>query len=243
MLPVDPQAPPPDPSSPRATWETIHARLHEAIVRHRLDPGAKLVEDEIAAHFGVSRTIVRAALQALAREGVVEIRRHRGASVARPSPEEARGIFEARGLVEPHLVRMAAARIKPDDVSGLRACLEREHAAVEADRPQEAVHLSAEFHRVIAGIAGHGVLERILADLLSRSSLVVALYWRRPETLCESHAHHALVDALERRDGGRAAALMERHLVELLAGLDLGAEPARRTSLANALSMRAPTAS
>lgn len=238
------QAPPvPDAEPPRATWETVHARLHEAIVRHRIGPGAKLVEDEIAGHFGVSRTIVRAALQALAREGVVEMRRNRGASVAWPSPAEARGIFEARALVEPHLVRMAATRIMGADVAALEACLLREHAAVRDDRPQDAVHRSAEFHRIIAGIAGHEVLERILADLLSRSSLVVALYWRRPETLCESAAHHALVAALERRDGTQAAALMEEHLAALLDGLDFRDPAPARFSLAEALSQATPTTS
>lgn len=218
-----------------ASWKPIHDALHDAIIRHRLDPGAKLVEDEIAELFGVSRTIVRTALQALSRDGVVVIQRNRGASVAHPLPEEAREIFEARALVEPAIAAMAAARMAPGDGERLRACLAAEHAAITADNLREAVFLSAEFHRVIAGLSGHAVMAAIVGDLLSRSSLVVALYWRRPESMCANHAHHAIVDALTARDGESAAALMRTHLVDLLAGLDLSVRPSRRSNLAEAL--------
>ncbi|GGD08546.1 GntR family transcriptional regulator [Aureimonas glaciei] len=218
-----------------ASWKPIHDALHDGIIRHRLDPGAKLVEDEIAELFGVSRTIVRTALQALSRDGVVVIQRNRGASVAHPLPDEAREIFEARTLVEPAIAAMAAARMTASDGERLRACLAAEHAAIASDNLREAVFLSAEFHRVIAGLAGHTVLATIVGDLLSRSSLVVALYWRRPESMCANHAHHAIVDALEAGDGETAAALMRTHLIDLLAGLDLSARPSRRSSLAEAL--------
>ena len=204
-----------------ASWQPVRDGLHEAIIRHRLDPGAKLVEDEIAEAFGVSRTIVRTALQALAGDGIVVIERNKGASVARPQPEEAREIFEVRALVEPRIAGLAAQKMTPADAARLAACIEAEHAAIAADDPGEAVYISADFHRLIAGIAGHGVLASIVGDLLSRSSLVVALYWRRPEAMCASGAHHALLEALVEGNGDKAASLMRQHLFDLLAGLDL----------------------
>jgi DNA-binding GntR family transcriptional regulator len=225
------------PATPaRPSWQAIHDALHEAIVRHRLHPGAKIVEDEVAELFGVSRTIVRASLQALARDGIVVIERNKGARVARPSPEEARGIFEARELIEPRLAALAAGRVGPGDVERLRALLDAEHGALAEDRPRDALFLSADFHRAIAGTSGHAVLGSILGDLLSRSSLVIALYWRRPETLCENHAHGALADALAARDAGRAALLMRQHIADLLGGLDLAERPVRRSTIAEALS-------
>lgn len=54
---------------------------------------------------------------------------------------------------------------------------------------------------------------------------MIALYWRRRDTLCESHAHHALVDAIAARDGARAEELMTSHLVDLHSGLDLRERP------------------
>ena len=59
-------------------------------------PGAKLPEDAIGERFGASRTIVRHVLGQLAAEGLVELRRNRGAAVATPSWNEARDVFDVR---------------------------------------------------------------------------------------------------------------------------------------------------
>jgi DNA-binding GntR family transcriptional regulator len=67
----------------------IYRALRHAIIAQALMPGAKLPEDTIGEQFGVSRTIVRNALAKLAAEGLVELRRNRGAAVAAPSWDEA----------------------------------------------------------------------------------------------------------------------------------------------------------
>ena len=58
---------------------------------------------------------------------------------------------------------------------------------------------------------------------------------RDTRALCETQAHHALLDAFERRDGDAAEELMKSHLLDLVASLDLRnvAQPA--TSLREAL--------
>ena len=60
---------------------------------------------------------------------------------------------------------------------------------------------------------------------MSRSSLIIALYWRRRDTTCESHAHHALVDAIAQDQSTGASELMSSHLADLLSGLDLSPKP------------------
>ena len=74
----------------------IYRALRHAIIEQALEPGAKLPEDAIGERFGASRTIVRHALGRLAAEGLVELRRNRGATVATPSWDEARDIFDVR---------------------------------------------------------------------------------------------------------------------------------------------------
>ena len=83
-----------DPDSQDRSSATVAARLAEAIHDHRLIPGMKLNEDEVGVIYGVSRTVVRAALQELAHNHLVELRRNRGAFVAQPSVKEAREVFE-----------------------------------------------------------------------------------------------------------------------------------------------------
>ena len=81
--------------------ERIVDRMATAIHEHRLAPGMKLNEDEVGEVYGVSRTVVRAALQKLAHMHLVDLRRNRGAFVAQPTVKEAREVFEARALLEP----------------------------------------------------------------------------------------------------------------------------------------------
>lgn len=220
-----------------ASWQTIHDGLLGAILRHRLAPGAKLVEEDIAELYGVSRTVVRAALQALARDGLVALQRNKGASVAHPTPEEARQIFEARALIEPHLVAMAVRRAQPSDLAALEASVHAEHASAHRHNPREAVYHSADFHRRIASMADHAVLAGILGELLSRSSLVISLYWQQPTTLCDNQAHLALLDAFRARDCEGAVRLMRAHIDALLADLDFAPRPRPLSGLAQALSI------
>jgi DNA-binding GntR family transcriptional regulator len=69
-------------------------------------------------------------------------------------------------------------------------------------------------------ICGEGALTRFLAGLISRSSLVIALYGR-PASACGHDEHAALVDALAAADGPRAAALMAEHLEHIMGDLVL----------------------
>lgn len=203
----------------------IAVALERAIVEHRLPPGAKLPEDEIGELYGAGRTVVRGALQRLAHDGLVTLRRHKGASVAAPDVREAREVFEARALLEPRTARSAALRATQGQARLLRGHIADEHAAMAAGEAGRAVWLSGRFHVTIAEIAAQATIAAFIETLVARSSLVIALYWRRRDTLCESHAHEALVDAIEAGDGARAEGLMQSHLVDLLSGLDLSERP------------------
>ncbi|MEM8539262.1 MAG: GntR family transcriptional regulator [Pseudomonadota bacterium] len=218
-----------------ATIEGVARQIEQAILDHRLAPGTKLTEDEIASIYGIGRTIVRGALQALTHKGLVEIRRNRGAFVAKPSVREACEVFEARALLEPRTARSAAERARAADVRILHRHIEQEHAALDAGNTGRAVYLSGEFHVAIARIADQTTIENFIYELIARSSLIVALYWRRRDALCESHAHHALVDAIANGDGALAEELMTSHLVDLRSCLDLSETPAPPKTLRDAL--------
>ncbi|MEO1456702.1 MAG: GntR family transcriptional regulator [Pseudomonadota bacterium] len=215
--------------------EVVADRLRRAVLAHRIAPGTKLTEDEVGAALGASRAIVREALRALAHEDLVEIQRNRGAFVARPDKREAVEIFEARSLLEPRTARSAAERASFTDVSDLRRHLTEESEAMKAGDSGRAVYLSGQFHLQIARIANQATIARFIEGLILRSSLIVALYWRRPSAMCECHAHDALVDAIASGNGDLAEEIMHGHLVDLLCGLDLTEQPKEDISLATAL--------
>ena len=206
---------------PAASWTPVFVNLRDAIVGHKIPPGMKLAEDEIASIYAVSRTTVRAALQALAHSKLVNLEPNRGAVVAQPDKREAREVFEARALIEPHVAMLACGRNDRSRVSLLRQHLEEEHKAIHDGRDSDAIMLSAQFHVGIAELAEHTILTNMVKELVARSSLIIALYWRRRDATCERHAHQALVDAITKGDGAAAFELMKSHIVDLASGLDL----------------------
>lgn len=228
----DPKAQPPKPT---ARWQPVYNGLREAIISRRLTPGTKLPEDELASIYSVSRTAVRAALQALAHDRLARLEPNRGAFVAQPSRKEAREVFEARTLIEAKLSGLAAKTARPDDIARLRQHLISEHRARDAGDDCDAIALSAHFHVEIAEIAGHSILTEIVRDLVSHSSLIIALYWSNRETTCKCDAHHALVEAIADGDASAASTLMKDHIADLLAGLDLSRNETKSERLADIL--------
>ncbi len=217
------------------TADEIAAHLTEAVHEHRILPGMKLSEDEVGEIYGVGRTVVRQALRQLAHDGLLRIERNRGAFVAKPSVKEAREVFEARALLEPRTARAAAERSTPKDMARLERHIAEEHEALSAGEPGRALKLSGEFHVDIARIADQETIEGFVRQLVSRSSLVIALYWRRRNAMCESHAHHALLGALRDHDADTAEDLMKGHLLDLLSQLDLRDHRDEMLSLKDAL--------
>ncbi|MEP5730696.1 MAG: GntR family transcriptional regulator [Sulfitobacter sp.] len=213
-------------SSAPVTADTVSNAVSQAIHEHRLAPGTKLGEDELSDIYEVSRTIVRTALQSLAHQHIIEIKRNRGAFVAQPSLTEAQEVFEARELLEPRTARRAAQKATAKDVALLKDHITQEHAALNAGDRGRALSLSGKFHVEIARIAQHKTIADMINVLVARSSLIIALYWRRESAICESQAHHALINAIGDNDGARAEELMQRHLVDLHSALNLKESPA-----------------
>jgi len=199
-------------AAPAGSTQRIVESIVHAIVERRLMPGTKLGEQKIADLFDVSRTVVRQALNQLSRDRLVTLEPARGAFVAMPGVQEARQVFEVRALVEAAMVRRLAARITAAQIAELRAHLRDERRAVARTDVTGRTRLLAGFHVVLARMLGNEVLAQLLADLLSRSSLISLMYQSSHSAVASQDEHVQIVDALERRDARAAVRLMERHL-------------------------------
>ena len=199
----------------------IYERMVSAILDHKLPPGTKLVEDKLATAFGVSRTRIRPVLVRLANEQVVTLTPNRGASVAQPTVEEAREVFEVRRMIEPTLVERFIAIAQATDIARLSDCITAEEEAREAGDMRRAIRQAGDFHLHIAQAAGHQTLGRILRELVSRTSLILMTYSadhgkeREEATACGCREHKALLDAIRLPDPVEAPRLMRQHLERL----------------------------
>lgn len=204
--------------------QQIRDAIREAIVERRLSPGTKLSEGDVGNLFNVSRTLARAALQALSYEGLVSVEKNRGAFVAYPSPEEARQIFAARRLVEPGILKEAAERITPSQIQHLKQLL-LEEGRLMAERGQSArraeIKASGDFHLMLVSISGNLIMQRFMEELVARSSLVIALYGQSSASSCGHAEHGDIIAAIERKDIETARHLMLHHISHIEADLDL----------------------
>lgn len=204
----------------KTTTDLIVSSLTRAIVERRLMPGTKLVEQKLADHFDVSRTVVRQALFQLAQNRLVRLEQSRGAFVATPSVEEAQQVFAVRRMVEAEMIRQLVPKVKKKDIKALREHLKAEaKAIVDGADTLKRTELLGDFHIVLANILDNFVLAQILRDLISRCALITLMYQSRSDAKHSNNDHVEIVDAIEANDVDRAVERTVLHLQAVEASL------------------------
>lgn len=203
--------------------------IADAIARGDHPPGHRLPpERELSAQLGVSRTTVREALLALEIKGFVEIRVGAGvfvlpaalrdpalgslAEIDSAGPWE---VLEARRLIEGHSAYCAATRIDEAGLNRIDANITAMELALDDIPLFDA--LDAEFHLLIAGAAGNGVIETYVGHLwkMRKSRLWETWYdkTRHRTNRVRSAADHRVIQrALQRGLPDAAQTAMRAHL-------------------------------
>lgn len=213
----------------------IYRALRHAIMEKALEPGSKLPEDAIGEQFGVSRTIVRNALGQLAAEGLVELKRNRGASVAVPSWDDARDIFDIRVAMERLVVKRLSGRLTAEQISQLKTHVDKEEKARGKDEPLS-IRLATEFHILLAEMTGSAVMARYVGELASRCGLILSIYSRPHSSECAVSEHRTIIDALQKKDDERAMRIMDEHLQAVVERALILEKPQKERDIRNVLS-------
>jgi DNA-binding GntR family transcriptional regulator len=200
---------------------SIHREIWSAIIDHRIPPGTPLPEDALSNAFGVSRTIVRKVLQRLAHERLVDIVPNKGATVAKPSNEEARQVFDARRAIERAVVERVVANARDPEIEALVSLVAEEKQAFDNGDKRRRLTLSGEFHCRLAALSGNEVLTSVVSELVSRTSLIIALYELPGAVPCSHSEHLEIIDAIRRRDTRKAIQYLDHHLQHIEAQIDL----------------------
>lgn len=205
--------------TPRAAT-LVYRALHSDIVSLRLKPGQALLDRELEARFGVSRTPIREAILRLADERLVDIFPQSGTFVARIP---VRALFEAiliRKALEETIVRIVVQTGNPAQFEALAANLAAlEAAALVQDRPL--FHdLDTAFHEGVASIAGFPGIWHAIQQVkvqIDRYRLLTLPEEGRLSRVVEEHA--AVLQAMRAGDAERAVAAMGHHLGQMLGEL------------------------
>ncbi len=199
----------------------IADKLYTAILEHRLPPGTKLAEGRLVNIFGVNRTRIREVLTRLAYERVVELVPYQGAYVFKPSVRDTMGVFEARRVIEPFVVDKLVSAASTSAVEQLSKHLEREAEARRNQERPRIIRLSAEFHILLAELAGNASLLRSTRELTTHTCLAICAYSNSTDTSCRDDEHAWIVEAIRKQDVTSAIRLMLDHLDHILKSLNL----------------------
>lgn len=219
--------------TPEGADAVFHGIL-EAVSRQRLAPGKKLPEEGLAQIFGVSRAQVRTALARLKLRGLVQMEPNRTAQIAEPSVPDVIALFNVRSWIEPEIAAEVAETLSDHDLASLKAHLDLEQSARDADDRIEATRLAGVFHSELANLSQNAIARQYVAELVDRSFLAIYLYQRVGEVMCVNEDHNDLINALAARDANLSRKVMRAHLDHILKRLDLngGQETADDLSLA-----------
>jgi DNA-binding GntR family transcriptional regulator len=191
--------------------------LRTAILAAEFAPNQRLVEIDLCERFGTSRFILRAALQELAAQGLVEFQRNRGARVRDVSLGEAIEITEVRIRLEGLVAARAATRISKSDTAKLLLMLKEMRTAVQNSELLAYSQLNAQLHGAICDIAAHETASRLLRQLRDqtvRYQFSLSLVPGRPAVSLPQH--EAIVAAVTARKPDEAETAMRRHLESVL---------------------------
>jgi DNA-binding GntR family transcriptional regulator len=212
----------------RSISKRVARILEQEIVAGTLAAGARIAEQATAERLGVSRVPVREATIALERDGLLVRSATGRLRVADLDDHDMAEILEVRRIIEPEVVRAAAARHRPDDI----AALERNLAGLAAARDLTRISLfDAEFHDLMAGASHQTRLIQVWNLLRGQFLLWIACSQRRlvlttDEVRRSTLTHHTAMVGLVRAHDARGA---ERYVRDLLASAadELRDAPAR----------------
>jgi DNA-binding GntR family transcriptional regulator len=191
----------------------VAERLRKDILYCHWVAGQWLKQADLEAHYGASRSEVRAALAEMQRRGLVMHELNRGYRVEPADPVKRAEIRATRAALECATVEGVLANATESDIAALRTLATRFAAAIgEAPLPG-LIALNQDFHVALYALCGNRFLCDLIGELRARSTAVSAGRWTTHRGIAAAAAEHlAMVDALAARDAARLRAIITAHI-------------------------------
>ena len=180
----------------------------------RLQPGDRLVENDLANLLGVSRSPIREALAELAQSGVVVREMGKGSRIRRWTKQDLKDLFGVRSVLEGFAARLAAGRIDEKSRKAFEKIIARMRAAGGRNDFATMIELDLEFHLLLWRLAGNALLEQVLEGLSQQFRLFLTMNWKFHGGLSKVADNHVrLLDALLLHDPAEAEKAIQHHVV------------------------------
>lgn len=193
--------------------DVVFHTLREAILRGDLKPGERLMELQLAAKLGVSRTPIREAIRMLEQEGLAVTIPRKGAEVAKMTLKDMEDVLEIREVLDELAVKLACDRISAEQLERLRIVKKDFELNTKSKDVKKIAESDVLFHDIIYEATDNPKLVSMLSNLREQ------VYRYRVEYLKDAGSypvlikeHEAIFQCLEARDSVKAAQAMHEHV-------------------------------
>ena len=193
--------------------DVVFHTLREAILRGELKPGERLMELQLAAKLGVSRTPIREAIRMLEQEGLAVTIPRKGAEVARMTEKDMEDVLQVREALDELAASIACEEMTEEQLDELKTTMREFEEFTKTGNVKKIAEADVKFHDIIYHATGNPKLVNILSNLREQ------MYRYRIEYLKDEknypvliREHNDIVDGLMAKDKGKVTAAMHRHV-------------------------------
>jgi len=196
--------------------QKVENHIKQAIYKGQLRPRERIIEDDLARRFGVSRGTVREALLRLERDGLIVTTSRRGTFIRDISLEEARVVFSMRGKLEGLCVRYMREAMRPETQIVLDKVLQKIQKAAAANDEEQFFYADMELHHTIWKLSGQPQLFRTLNSVMNPFIFMIARSYSYRFPMAERFENHKeYVDMILKMPLGRVEREVERYFDKL----------------------------
>ena len=198
---------------PRLTAkDRIYHEICDWIITGVLVPGEKIIDTEIAAHFHVSRTPVREAIQMLERQKLVCVIPSRGTVVTEMDVDDIEKAYLPLAEIQGLAAEIACPKLTTEDLSEIDQILSGFAVACQENDVETAIALDNRFHKLILRVAGNEYISDFSETLILHIQRIKYHYFHfEPLRKTSLAQHRKIFEAFQAYDGALANQRMREH--------------------------------
>lgn len=194
--------------------QTIFDSLLAEIITGKVIPGERLVERELVAQFGVSRTPVREAILRLQEIGLIQCFPNRGATVTEFFPNDIENLYLIRINLERLAAKFAFSNLGPNEIATLGHINQELRSLLKGNNLYRLIEKDKQFHRVIYDASGNRFLVEVIEELRLKCYIVAYYAWGSPNRVKTSiEGHKEIMNSIKSKDREKFQDLLEHQLV------------------------------
>lgn len=193
--------------------DVVFNTLREAILKGELKPGERLMELQLAAKLGVSRTPIREAIRMLEQEGLAVTIPRKGAEVAKMTEKDMEDVLQIREALDELAAKIACEQISEEQLEELVATMHEFEESTKTDNVKKIAEADVKFHDIIYQSTGNPKLVNMVNNLREQMYRYRVEYLKREEAYPQLIAEHAaIIEYISKGEKKAATDVMCKHI-------------------------------